>query len=1035
MIIQSSKRCRRGYHLQSTAWSYSVTISFILSILLFTIAVAADSSIPLLHINERTRYIAVETPPSYDTIPEDTADVYSVEVLHNAMSGFSDELTNTRRILEQDDDMKGGDIIGYDDNGVAIHGKSNARGKLQNEAHQTNHGNVVKERSPQSNKKKPPKHHKSSNWWERLYQGGPLYDESTGKLIEDTNTNRGEDDSTIIPPSRRSHSASVYTTTNSHNEKQQYMIVSGGFTDDNWEEFPIWAYDLTNSQSISDIEQAVDDEMLNDLGYKWDKPDDKVLDIKVNIDSPWINLSQLDNEDTASDLVGSPEGRVGHLSSIHNDCLYIYGGLTYKLGSFQVDHLSSNDTNGESRESTLAIWKACGLDKLLSRDNNKEESDGEDIEDDVVGLKWEKIVPNVDKRQPKKPVYTATTDIVVNGDGTTSSGDIGNNEDTNENSSASDDQRKILFIHDIIHQSNRSQVSVEPPYPPAGTITPRLPSKLPRGEHQGGQYTDENGKDSFIFYGGMHHQTTLAEALEATTILGDVWRFDYETETLTMLAPYPPLPWQCDERTGDYPMARTAHAGTIVGDELIIHGGMYFGDENVHDSSSFSSPSNSYATYKTSSHWKALSDIWVFSLKTLKWRERIQYPQLARSYHSMVGWGNGTVAAFGGFQQDTNIPGETVAFVFKDLIVSRPNETYWQKLMPPYDETPVPHWRASAEYTSHPGITNRLEHSAVLDQYGSMYVWGGRFQSVSQIVGLFRLDVFTEDSNLIYENAPPDGIEQYEAELQALHMFIATMMFMSLTISSLFSMMRRQGADGGGGEGGGGVIRALSRRGLPPQVINALPLKTYQAPHHSEVTEDGDVVEDVSLSRENSRDETSGGLDDHDCCPICLVEYEDGVSEIRTLPCGHVFDKECIDSWLADHTTCPSCREDLLDNTALSTEQARASAINEQYEFDPRWQFISAFESSRRRHQHWGGIPTRFHQDIELVLSDEDGILDVSSLETTTNEETPNNDSEESLRPSFLRIRSFFNRRGIVGVAVPGEEEGQVVHNDEIELV
>jgi len=266
-------------------------------------------------------------------------------------------------------------------------------------------------------------------------------------------------------------------------------------------------------------------------------------------------------------------------------------------------------------------------------------------------------------------------------------------------------------------------------------------------------------------------------------------------------------------------------------------------------------------------------------------------------------------------------------------------------------------------------------------------------------------------------------------------MFIATMMFMSLTISSLFSMMRRQGADGGGGEGGGGVIRALSRRGLSPQVINALPLKTYQAPH-SEVTEDGDVVEDVSLSRENSRDETSGGLDDHDCCPICLVEYEDGVSEIRTLPCGHVFDKECIDSWLADHTTCPSCREDLLDNTALSTEQARASQINEQYEFDPRWQFISAFESSRRRHQHWGGIPTRFHQDIELVLSDEDGILDVSSLEsTTTNEETPNNNTEESLRPSFLRIRSFFNRRGIVGVAVPGEEEEQVVHNDEIELV
>jgi hypothetical protein len=34
------------------------------------------------------------------------------------------------------------------------------------------------------------------------------------------------------------------------------------------------------------------------------------------------------------------------------------------------------------------------------------------------------------------------------------------------------------------------------------------------------------------------------------------------------------------------------------------------------------------------------------------------YPQLARSYHSLVGREDGTIAAFGGFQQDNNIPGE-----------------------------------------------------------------------------------------------------------------------------------------------------------------------------------------------------------------------------------------------------------------------------------------------------------------------------------------------------------------------------------------
>ncbi len=88
----------------------------------------------------------------------------------------------------------------------------------------------------------------------------------------------------------------------------------------------------------------------------------------------------------------------------------------------------------------------------------------------------------------------------------------------------------------------------------------------------------------------------------------------------------------------------------------------YDGDRpSTGEQSSFSSPSNTYATYRTSSRWQALADVWVFDLRTLRWKERMQFPQLARSYHSMVGWGNGTVAAFGGFQQDSNIPGEVSA--------------------------------------------------------------------------------------------------------------------------------------------------------------------------------------------------------------------------------------------------------------------------------------------------------------------------------------------------------------------------------------
>ena len=47
-------------------------------------------------------------------------------------------------------------------------------------------------------------------------------------------------------------------------------------------------------------------------------------------------------------------------------------------------------------------------------------------------------------------------------------------------------------------------------------------------------------------------------------------------------------------------------------------------------------------------------------------------------------------------------------------------------------------------------------------------------------------------------------------------------------------------------------------------------------------------------------------------CAVCLGDYEDG-EMIRQLPdCHHHFHLDCIDQWLATHTTCPMCRRSLL---------------------------------------------------------------------------------------------------------------------------
>jgi hypothetical protein len=45
------------------------------------------------------------------------------------------------------------------------------------------------------------------------------------------------------------------------------------------------------------------------------------------------------------------------------------------------------------------------------------------------------------------------------------------------------------------------------------------------------------------------------------------------------------------------------------------------------------------------------------------------------------------------------------------------------------------------------------------------------------------------------------------------------------------------------------------------------------------------------------------------CC-ICLARYADN-DELRLLPCGHFFHKDCVDKWLKINALCPLCKAEL----------------------------------------------------------------------------------------------------------------------------
>ncbi|PWA60531.1 zinc finger, RING/FYVE/PHD-type [Artemisia annua] len=53
--------------------------------------------------------------------------------------------------------------------------------------------------------------------------------------------------------------------------------------------------------------------------------------------------------------------------------------------------------------------------------------------------------------------------------------------------------------------------------------------------------------------------------------------------------------------------------------------------------------------------------------------------------------------------------------------------------------------------------------------------------------------------------------------------------------------------------------------------------------------------------------ENKGEKEEIDTCSICYDEYEEN-DKIGKLQCGHLFDVECIKSWLLRKNSCPMCR-------------------------------------------------------------------------------------------------------------------------------
>ncbi|MFQ6669650.1 hypothetical protein Gotur_034814 [Gossypium turneri] len=162
-------------------------------------------------------------------------------------------------------------------------------------------------------------------------------------------------------------------------------------------------------------------------------------------------------------------------------------------------------------------------------------------------------------------------------------------------------------------------------------------------------------------------------------------------------------------------------------------------------------------------------------------------------------------------------------------------------------------------------------------------------------------------------------------------------------------------------------------RGLEPSVIETFPTMVY-----SEVK-----VHKIG----------KGALE----CAVCLNEFEDEET-LRLIPkCNHVFHPDCIDAWLASHTTCPVCRANLAPQPGDPLSQP-AELDNTTTELDLEAQNHdddSELEEERRIN------PNNINSDAEAQVAPEVEVIDLNR--TLNGNRTRGSISSRTRKFVFLR--------------------------------
>ena len=349
---------------------------------------------------------------------------------------------------------------------------------------------------------------------------------------------------------------------------EEYMIISGGYTDKDWTTFPVYAFpissaikttsgewiDLSTSFGLDestcrqDNNIAARDRLYQEAKFLSDEEDDMTQD-------PWENAQPC-----------SPYGRMGHASVVYKDHLYVFGGLIYDEEQGPL----GNGRRESFRLEDIPYVYRLNLKEMIDA-RLMDDGDG----DDEPSIGWQRIIPHV---KPNGLSSSSAADVLLNfvnrGEmqgGLWASSSLGDNDKF------------------VMHGGLRI----------AKTEYDNSPSKFVKGESVFGAGSSQNQFHSHkiieLPLGDVWAYDLVQNAWEKMTndygkgvfneMSGDVESSDQQMNRTNeeVFVQGDDDDWMVDDLL--YPRARTAHAATVVGNQLIIHGGMGWDKINDWDGS------------------------------------------------------------------------------------------------------------------------------------------------------------------------------------------------------------------------------------------------------------------------------------------------------------------------------------------------------------------------------------------------------------------------------------------------------------------